>query len=703
MLLERIARMAERSMTGDVYPPINPVEYDPEDMFLPQPRMDAKRLREYMAGQTVQLREDQKLVGFLRFDESVTSELFQRRGHGHFKELAASFYCVPFENLCTMEWQHSCGDFSYVLNHGLRGYLERIAAALETYEDQPDRRDFLLALEEVCHGLIDWARRCGDACAAAAETAAPERAAELLRMRENCYRVPEHPARDFYEAVQSFFFVFQCLPDGLGTLDRTFAPFFGPETDREEATALLQELFIMVSGYTRYNSAHAHKSAESHFSLGGWTEEKTDGFTALSRLILEAMLALPLYRPQVSLRWTPEMPRETFAYLLDKERTDANKRIALVADPPRVKALMEIAGMPFEEAIRYTAVGCNEPSLQGGLWQGGNTCNLVRPLTDVLYGRREEVLACRDFDGFYDLFEDSLFSSLQRMMYYSNGFNYKRSRDINILSTLFMEGCIESGKSCTQGGAKRAITGFELMGVTTVIDSLTIIAQFVFEEERVTMAELTAALDADWKGHEALRRQILRQGRFFGNNDPLSDGIARRLTGSLAAGGPQMEDIFGNKVLFGSQAGYNPHFAWFGKNTAATPNGRDAGDPFEIGVGQSGGKDRQGLTALLQSVAQMDPHCILTGPVVFNLSLEPSAVTDPEKFDKVAALLETYFRLGGLQVQLNAVSAETLRDAREHPEKYGSLRVRVSGFSAFFTELSEEFQEDLIARTVQNA
>lgn len=703
MLLDRIARMAERSKAEDVYPPIVPTAYDPEDMFLPQPRMDAKRLCAYMANQTVQLREEQRLVGFLRFDESVTSELFQRRGHTHFKELAAAFYCIPKENLCTMEWQHSCGDFSYVLTHGLRGYLDRIALSLEQNADQPDKRDFLLALEQVCGGLIAWAHRCGDACAAAAETASPQRAAELLHMRENCYRVPEYPARDFYEAVQSFFFVFQCLPDGLGTLDRTFAPFFTPETDREEATALLQELFIMVSGYTKYNSVHAHKSAESHFSLGGWTEAHTDGFTDLSRLILEAMLALPLYRPQASLRWTPEMPRETFAYLLDKERSDRNKRIALVADPPRVKALMEIAGLPFEEAIRYTAVGCNEPTLQGGLWLAGNTCNVVRPLTDVLYTRRAEALACKDFDSFYALFEDALFAAMDTMMYYSNGFNAKRSRDINVLSTLFIEGCIEAGKSCTQGGAKRAITGFELMGVTTLIDSLTILAQFVYGEKRVSMEELLAALDADWQGYEALRREIQRQGRFFGNHDPLSDGIARRLTDSLAAGGAQLRDLFGNKVLFGCQAGYNPHFAWFGSHTAATPNGRHAGEAFEIGVGQTGGRDREGLTALLQSVAQMDPSGILTGPLVFNLSLEPSAMTDPEKFGKVAALLETYFRLGGLQVQLNYVSARTLREAQAHPENYGSLRVRVSGFSAFFTELSEEFQQDLIARTVQNA
>ena len=145
--------------------------------------------------------------------------------------------------------------------------------------------------------------------------------------------------------------------------------------------------------------------------------------------------------------------------------------------------------------------------------------------------------------------------------------------------------------------------------------------------------------------------------------------------------------------------GYWPHSTWFGECTGATPDGRLAGDPFVVGVGQNGGKDRKGLTPLLLSVAHMDPNRIMTASLVFNVNLDEALINDDANFEKTVGMLETYLREGGVQFQLNYVSRETLIAANERPEDYSSLRVRVSGFSAYYTKLIPEIREDILHRT----
>lgn len=157
------------------------------------------------------------------------------------------------------------------------------------------------------------------------------------------------------------------------------------------------------------------------------------------------------------------------------------------------------------------------------------------------------------------------------------------------------------------------------------------------------------------------------------------------------------------RSTFGNLTGYHPHFAWHGAGTKATPDGRVAGSALLFGGGQSDGKDRDGVTSLLRAVAHMDPTGVMTGNSIFNLSVDERIVTDDESFDKLVALVETYFKEGGLHIQLNHVSADELRAAKANPDAYKSLRVRVSGFSAYFVGLTESIQDDVIARTEHKA
>ena len=706
---ERIARLVKAARDGEIFPACVKVEYDEFDLKLADPLRIAKRLSEYMEAQPCFFTDDNELLGMMHFDGSVEADLFPRTGHRNFFEASQKFYNKPQENLCTFEWQHSNADFGKIIRLGLEGFRREIIEARRNFLTDLPRLNFLAGLEAMIRGIVRRAQQYAAECRKRASSCQnPVRKAALLRMASNCMQVPEHPARTFEEAVQCLYFCFIFQPDSIGRPDQYLYPLYrkgiadGTLT-KEHAKELLQELYVMIHGFTRFGCSNADKGAESHFVIGGYTEDHQCAWNELSELILDSLMEVDLIRPQVSLRWNRQTPRAVLRKVMDCERKDKNKRIALVNDEPRIEALMKINHVPWEKAYDYIMVGCNEPAFQGGISLGGNTVNILRSLVNTLNGRREEVLACQDFDSFYAVYEQELFRDLETILAYSNRFNMLRSRDCNVLTSLFMDGCIEHAVSVTQGGASRARWCANFMGSTNLIDSLSVIRQFVYEEKHCTMAELLAALDADWKGYEDLRTEILRKGKFFGNNDELSNAIAHRFYTSVYNFAEGRTDIFGHALNYGNLTGYRIHFANYGALTQATPDGRIAGSALLFGSGQSEGKDRDGMTSHLLSVAHMDPTGIMCGNSIMNFSVDESVVRNEESFEKLVSLIEIYFLEGGLHVQLNHVSAEDLIAAKKNPDQYKSIRVRVSGFSATFVKLEDSIQDNVIARTVSPA
>lgn len=705
---KRIERLVKAALETDLYPECVGIEWDPFDDRLAEPVRIAKRLSDYMLAQKIVLSDDSNLIGLMKFDRSpVPADIFPRNGHSGFREVSGHCYRKPQENLCTFEWQHSNANFGRVIRFGLRGMIDEINAARRKYAGCRERLFFLAGLEMMVQGIGRRVEQYRDFCRKQADQSRDEaRRKLLLRMAENLEQVPMGPARTFEQAVQALCICFMFLSDSIGRPDQYLYELYRCDRDsgiltREHAVELLQELFVVIYAHTPHSSPWSDRGAESHFVVGGTTPEGEDGFNELSGLIVEALMELPLVRPQISLRWNRNTPRDVLRRMMDWERRDRGRRIAFVNDEPRIAALTGRCGFPLEVARDYIMVGCNEPAFQGGISLGGNAVNIVRPLLDTLNGRRSEVLACADFEAFYTLFEKELFKALERILEYSNRFNVLRSIDCNVLSSLFLDGCIERAESATRGGAKLALCCADLMGGVTVIDSLCVIRQFVYEEKRVGWPELLAALDNNWNGAEQLHRTIRREARFFGNHDEFSDEMARRFHRSLSRFADGRLDLFGTPLLYGNLTGYHPHFEWFGAETGATPDGRFAGSALTFGSGQTAGRDHDGITSHLLSVAEMDPAGILCGNTVMNLTVDRESVTNEECFEKLVLLVETYFRAGGLHLQLNHVSREELLAARRDPEAYRNLRVRVSGFSACFVTLEEGIQENVIERTVQ--
>lgn len=703
-MTERIKRLTEKTVKGEMYNEAVTVEYDRTDSFLSPVKMSAKRVCEYIDAQDLIINEDTALTGLLHFDGSVEGDIFHRSGHRNFQILCKDFYNKPVNNLLTFEWQHSVGDFEKIIKRGISGILADIEDSHRVHSSDPRATEFLETQRDICRAIIKRAEKGSLKAGELAEkTESAEAKSRLIRLSEGLRRVPENPAGSFYEAVLCLNFCWPFIPDSIGLIDRYLYPYYKKDIERgrlteNEGKEYLQELFLTLQAKTRSGSDRFYRGGESHFCIGGYTEEGEDGFNELSRLIVDSLMELPTWIPQISLRCTAKTPRETFRYLMDCERKDPNKRIAFVNDEPRIKGLMN-TGLSYKEAVSYTMIGCNELALPGGMVFGFDPMNLVRSVENTFFGRVEDIISASDFDAFYEVYEQEFFKDLNEAEKISKGFQDIRSRDTHLVSNIFLEGPIKNAKSCTGGGLDRYIAVGLLIGITTVIDSLTAVKQFVFDEKRVTMKTLINALHENWQGYEALRETIRKECKYFGNNADISGEIARRFLASISKWNTG-DNYLGKKWVFGNLIGYNEHHKFFGDKLRATPDGRGKGDMITFGIGQSEGRDREGLTALLYSIATCDPECMLTGPSVTNVLLQESLMTDEESFEKTVDLFRTYFALGGTHFQLTYVSKEDLLDARIHPEKHKSLRVRVSGFSDYFNYLNDGIQQEIITRTV---
>ena len=702
----RIQRLLAEALARDVMPVPKKVAYDPADLSLPDPIRIGKRLKAYLAAQPIRIRPDEELVGWVKFDGSVESDFFQRVGHKTFGKVCGQYYRKPQEALATFEWQHSAIDFRKLLNGGLVQLRREIAASKAKWAGNKDRLDYLAGMELTLDGIeasvANAVKSCREQAAKESDLA---RKAKLLEMAARCERVPKNPATSFLDGVQSIYFCYNYLADSVGRLDQYLGPLYSADLakgvlTREQAEEALQELFIYIDAHTSHKSRNYDRSAECQITLGGLTPDGRDGWNELSRLILEACLALDLKRPSISFRWHPGTTRETLRFVLDCERKDSNLRIALDGDLPRIEGYTKRFGIPLEVARDYAMTGCNELIFPGGISFGGCKTNMLRCMDRLFALRREEVLACRTWDDFRALFERELRRDLEDVFRWCDRFNEMRAGDCNVLSALFLAGCIDNAESPTRGGCSRSIPQLLLMGTPNLIDSLCVVRQFVFEEKRCTMSELVAALAANWEGYDKLRAEIVRDGLFYGRNDALTNGMAQFVHTAIGRISEDYRDRHGLKFDYGNLQGYNNHGELFGAVTGPTPDGRKRGEAISFGSGPAMNHGNDAATSVLLAAAKMDPDHVMCGGAIMNLQLPASTVYDDNEFEKVVILVETYFREGGIHLQLNHVSRETLIDAQKHPEKYPNLRVRVSGFSGYFVRMSKSIQDEIIARTV---
>ena len=589
----------------------------------------------------------------------------------------------------------------------------------------------LKAMDISCDAVVIFAHRHADLAEhMAAGESDRRRKEELLRIAEVCRRVPAHAPRTFHEALQMYWFVHLGTITELngwdamspGHLDQHLAPFYarGLEDgtlDRDSAKELLQCFWIKVNnhpappkvGVTAKESGTYNDF--TNINLGGLTRYGADGVNDVSFICLEVIEELHLLQPGANVQISHKTPDRFLKAACRVIRKGYGYPSVFNADEVVMEQVR--AGKTIEDAREGGCSGCIETGCFGkeafiltGYLNVPKVLELalndgIDPLTGKQVGLRTgDPRKCANFDELYDAFAAQLRYVVDLKIGVNNYIErmFAAYAPAPFLSVVIND-CIARGRDYYDAGPRYNTNYIQCCGIGTVTDSLSALKKHVFEDGSVTMDRLLAALAANFEGEEALRLTLLNKTPCFGNDDDYADSLMRRVFESLYS------EIEGKPNTKGTEYHLNmlstTCHVYFGKMLGATPNGRFAHMPESDGTSPSHGADRRGPTAVIKSLGKMDQF--KTGGTLLNQRFLPSVLEGEDGIDKLAHLIRTYFRLNGHHVQFNVVDTDTLRMAQETPDDYRDLLVRVAGYSDYFVDLDTYHQEEIIARTAQEA
>lgn len=589
----------------------------------------------------------------------------------------------------------------------------------------------LQGMDISCDAVIIFAERHADlAEKMAAEEKDEKRKAELLKIADVCRWVPAHAPRDFWEAVQMYWFVHLATITELngwdamspGHLDQHLGPFYekgladGTLT-RDEAKELLACLFIKVNntpappkvGVTAKESGTYNDF--TNINLAGLKRDGTDGSNEVTYICLELFNELRLLQPQGNIQVSERTPDNVIRAAARVFRNGMGYPSVFNADMV-IQEQMRV-GKTLEDAREGGTSGCIETGCSGKeayLLHGYlNVPKLLEYVlsngVDLLTGKQVsiktgELSDFKTFDDLYAAFEKQMAYVVDTKIGVDNYLRYQYATNMaaTYLSCVIND-CIKNGKDYYNGGPRYNSDYIQCCGIGTITDSLSAIKKHVYDEGTYTLQELVDAMKANWEGHEAMRLTLWNKTPFFGNDDDYADDIMRRVYDSL------FRNIDGKHSILGPTYHLNMLSTtchnYFGQKLAATPNGRFSGMPESDGTSPSHGADRHGPTAVVKSLGKMDQ--VKSGGTLLNQRFLPSVLAGEEGIEGVKNLIRAYFKLGGHHIQFNVVDEATLRDAQAHPDNYRGLLVRVAGYSDYFVDLDNYQQEEIIARNAQES
>jgi formate C-acetyltransferase len=435
--------------------------------------------------------------------------------------------------------------------------------------------------------------------------------------------------------------------------------------------------------------------------VGGTDRHGADGTNELSYAFLDAMDELRMRQPNYHARIHAGSPA-SYLERVAKMLRDGSGSPSLINDEV-VVPMLEARGTSLVDARDYSPVGCIEPVACSSSFASTDAAlvNLALPLEWVLGTRWGGVPGarasrCTSLEELVQVFAKQVDHLVRNLIADLQAIERANARlHPTPLTSMLLRGCLESGTDSTAGGARYNASGVQGIGVADVADSLAAIDEVVFRRGLASMEELGTALAADFDGHDALRGHLLKAPK-FGNDDPTVDRLANRVMGLFAASLARHTSTRGGAYAAGFYA-VTAHVA-FGETTRALPSGRLAGRPLAGGLSPANGADRLGPTAALASAARLDLRRHARNGVNVNLKLDRSTLAGEQGWKNLAGLVRGYFDLGGMQVQTNILDPKVLLEAREDPELHPWLLVRVSGYSAYFNDLSPEVKQEIIDR-----
>ncbi len=663
---------------------------------------------------------------------------------------------------CQSPVGHFVANFNKALNKGFGAIRAEAQAKMDELEgvmfgDSVYRYNFYRAITIVCDGIITFARRYAKMCErlASLETK-PERKKELEEIAVVLNRIMENPCRTYHDAIQCMYMYQLCMClDGqqhgisYGRVDQYLGKFYEADIaagriTHDRAQELLDLFYLKVAEMNKIWPYPATLSGPGYTSgqlmtISGVTRDGKDATNAVSYMMLQSAGRLVLHDPPQSLRIHKGTPPELWEAAIETTQI-AGGVPTFENDDVIIPALMA-RGLPVESARNYCLIGCVEPQSCGDEWAspGGNgTESFWNMLNAFLLAINNGYSTMPDRDAklngqvglpagylyemkkkdgklnnqvglptgyLYEMktFDDVLNAVRKQMEFFArwqvslvNTFEYVASEHMPLpLVSATIDGCMESGKDVMKGGARYNSTGNAGIAIGNITDSLAVVKYMVYDKKLVTAKELYDAIINNWKDKEDLRQQILNEAPHYGNDNEYTDQFARWAS-----------DVYGNVINSSTgprgrwSAGLYPVTAHvlFGWITGASPDGRKAGEPLADGISPVQQMDKNGPTATVKSVSAIDQKKFSNGTLL-NMRFHPTALRNETGKEKLMALIKTYFNLGGMEMQFNIVSGETLRKAQQKPEEYRDLVVRIAGFSAYFVELYKASQDDIIKRT----
>ena len=646
---------------------------------------------------------------------------------------------------------HVAPNYRKVLEKGFIGikrevqeHLEKLGAPVEP--EDLEKYHFWRAVAIACDAVTDFAGRYANlARELSVKEGDSRRKAELKQIAENCQWVATNPPRTFWEACQAFWFVqlvIQLETSGHsispGRFDQYMYPFYQSDIDegrisKDQAQELIECLFLKTVEIGKaadklYEAQFGtSRSLAQNLIVGGQTRDGEDATNELSYLCLDAMADLKVHSPSITARFWHGSPEKLWRKAVELAKLGYGH--PSFHNDAVLIPLMLNKGISLEDARDYCSVGCVEVDAQGQEygWRGAVFFNLVKCLELALNngqclecsqkcqiypkcvgsGKNGIGLPTGDLST-YKSFEEVQEAYKKQVEYFVKdavvaanavSFAHQELLPLPFLSC-FIDPCIERGIDMSKGGAKYNYACIDGVGIGTVADSLSVIKKLVFEERKLSGAELLGMLKANWEGKESLRQRIITEAPHYGNDDPYADELARWALRIFCDDVRKYKEPKGGRYLAG---GYSlATTVLFGQRTGPTPDGRMSGEVISDNISPVQGRAAKGLTATFKSIARLDHEMIEEGASL-PITLHPTACEGDEGTSNLIAAIKVYFDLGGSHTMFNMVSAETLRDSQKNPSKYLDLIVRISGYCTYFIFLDKEFQDELIARTEQGA
>lgn len=619
---------------------------------------------------------------------------------------------------------HICPNVKEWLELGPAGVIAK--AEKNLVGANASQQEFYRCVILVMQGVQKFMQRYADLLEEKADSY-PKYTASMRELAKICQNLQNRPAQSFHEALQSTWFLFVVLhmesnasSFSPGRLDQILYPYYlkdlaEKKMDDDQALEMIECLWLKFNEIVYLRNKNSAKYFAGfpigfNVAVGGQDENGNDASNALSHLLIQAQEDIGLPQPNLSVRLFEHTDQALLTHAV-KCVSKGSGMPQFFNDKAIVSPLMDL-GISKQDALNYAIVGCVELTTHGNNlgWSDAAMFNMNKVLEltlnhgkCLLTGKQmgPDLGSLSTYASFSDLeaaYQKMMDYFIEKMIPCCEGVE---KAHIDCLPTPFLsaviDDCMDKGMDVTAGGAHYNLSGIQMIQVANLADSLAAIKELVYDKKKVDASHLEKALQNNFVGDEVLRQMLLHRVPKYGNDVAWVDELGAKWALYFREQLRKYKNYRNGPYHTGMYT-VSAHVP-MGQNVGASADGRFAQDPLaDGGLSAVYGRDIQGPTAVLKSVSKMDNSCTTNGGLL-NMKFLPDFFKTEAGITKFCNFLRAFVDLEVPHIQFNVVSKENLLDAQKHPDQYRSLTVRVAGYTAYFTELAGDLQNEIIART----